>query len=212
MVTKKKVGERKEKASVKSSSRAIKIKSAMEEAVSIVAEKRPNKHRSYIKVREVETQGAVQIGASDGKDLFFLGTHDLDVIHNTIQQIRRICSKGTQVSESSAIQINAALASIIEIDPLDSIELMLASQMVSVHYMAMEMSHRAMYFEQTEYGININTNRMIKLMRTYATLVETLSKYRNKGRQLITVKHQHVNVNDGGQAIVGDVNQGGGNG
>jgi len=149
LVTKKKVGERKEKASVKSSSRAIKIKSAMEEAVSIVAEKRPNKHRSYIKVREVETQGAVQIGASDGQDLFFLGTHDLDVIHNTIQQIRRICSKGTQVSESSAIQINAALASIIEIDPLDSIELMLASQMVSVHYMAMEMSHRAMYFEQT---------------------------------------------------------------
>ena len=46
-----------------------------------------------------------------------------------------------------------------------------------------------------------------KLARTYATQVEALRKYRNGGKQTVTV--QHVNVEDGGQAIVGNVEAGG---
>ena len=87
---------------------------------------------------------------------------------------------------------------------------MLATQMVTVHNVTMEMSRRALLVEdQTEDGVNFNVNRMTKLMRTYMAQMEALNKYRNKGKQQITV--QHVNVNDGGQAIVGDVTQGGGN-
>ena len=40
-------------------------------------------------------------------------------------------------------------------------------------------------------------------MRTFTAQVETLKKYRTGGNQTIQV--QHVNVNEGGQAIVGDV-------
>jgi hypothetical protein len=53
-------------------------------------------------------------------------------------------------------------------------------------------------------------NRATKLCRTYTSLVEALTKYRTKGQQKITV--QHVNINDGGQAVIGDITQGGGNG
>jgi hypothetical protein len=42
-----------------------------------------------------------------------------------------------------------------------------------------------------------------KLVRSYATLVETLDKHRGKGQQVVRV--EHVTVTAGGQAIVGAV-------
>ncbi|RWD26791.1 MAG: hypothetical protein EOS34_32705 [Mesorhizobium sp.] len=46
-----------------------------------------------------------------------------------------------------------------------------------------------------------------KLTRTFAAQVEALKKYRTGGQQHVTV--QHVTVNEGGQAIVGNVSHGG---
>ncbi|MEH6648333.1 hypothetical protein [Sulfitobacter sp.] len=45
-----------------------------------------------------------------------------------------------------------------------------------------------------------------KLARTYTAQMEALRKHRNGGRQTVTV--QHVNVENGGQAIVGNVQTG----
>ncbi len=42
-----------------------------------------------------------------------------------------------------------------------------------------------------------------KLARTFTTQVEALKRYRTGGEQRVTV--QHVNVSEGGQAIVGNV-------
>jgi hypothetical protein len=47
-------------------------------------------------------------------------------------------------------------------------------------------------------------------MRTFTAQAECLNKYRTGGKQTIQV--QHVNVNEGGQAIVGNVQGGGANG
>ncbi len=41
------------------------------------------------------------------------------------------------------------------------------------------------------------------LTRTFTTQVEALKRYRTGGEQRVTV--QHVNVNEGGQAIVGNL-------
>ena len=50
-----------------------------------------------------------------------------------------------------------------------------------------------------------------KLARTFTTQVEALKRYRTGGQQKVTV--EHVTVNEGGQAIVGNVETGGrGNG
>ena len=46
-----------------------------------------------------------------------------------------------------------------------------------------------------------------KLMRTFTAQMEALRKHRHGGKQTVTV--QHVNVEDGGQAIVGTVEAGG---
>src|SRR4029077_14450339 len=51
------------------------------------------------------------------------------------------------------------------------------------------------------------SNRLNKLARTYAAQMEALKKYRSADEQ--TIKVQHVVVNQGGQAIVGNVTPGG---
>ena len=49
-----------------------------------------------------------------------------------------------------------------------------------------------------------------KLARTFASQVEALKRYRSKGEQKMIV--EHVTVNEGGQAIVGNVTAKGGGG
>ncbi len=186
-------------------------KAAEENTVPVASDSRKNKHHSYLKVTENEETGIANISSADGDDFFYMGTHDLDLINNTVSQVCDICSRGEPFSGSRTTLANATLASILEIDPQDSVELMLATQMATVHNLSMEMLKRVMLNEQTFAGVDANINRATKLMRTFTSQIEALNKYRNKGKQQITVKHQNVNVNDGGQAVIGDVNQGGGN-
>ncbi len=201
---------RKKKESRNSSSKAIKKKSLL--PASVKGEERPNKHRSYIKVMHDGETGVCNVGSSDGEDVFYMGTHDADLTNSIIGQMIGICSSGKKDSELFNQTTNASMAAILEIDPQDATELMLATQMVTVHNIAMEMSRRALLVDgQTDEVVNFNVNRMTKLMRTYTAQMEALNKYRNKGKQQITVKHQHVNVNEGGQAVIGDVNRGVGN-
>ena len=54
---------------------------------------------------------------------------------------------------------------------------------------------------QTPQGIDTNVNRSTKLFRLYNETLETLMRYRRKGEQRGIV--QHVNVENGGKAIVG---------
>ena len=86
---------------------------------------------------------------------------------------------------------------------------MMITQMIAVHEMALSMSEKALITEQPNEFVEQNVNRVTKLCRSYASLVEAFNKYRTKGQQKITV--QHVNVNDGGQAVIGDIKQGEGN-
>jgi len=96
------------------------------------------------------------------------------------------------------------------IEPNDAIESMITAQMIAVHIASMHMSSQCMTNNQTAEGMKLFTNLMTKLMRTSTNQVEALQRYRGKGKQVIQV--QHVQVNDGGQAIVGNVQGGGGNG
>ena len=136
------------------------------------------------------------------------GTNSDDLILSTIQQLGSVIGRGNDLADSDVRRqaFNGALASIIDSKPKDSIELMLATQMAAVHNIALEMSRRAMYHEQSVQGVELNINCANKLMNTFVRQVEALAKHRTKGKQKITV--QHVNVN-GGQAIVGDVKGGG---
>ena len=98
---------------------------------------------------------------------------------------------------------DCAAAALHGIGPKDALEGMLAVQMVAAHTMAMECLKRAALPDQVDLGVEVNVNRGTKLMRTFASLAEALSRYRGKGEQKMIVEHVHVHK--GGQAIVGPV-------
>ena len=102
--------------------------------------------------------------------------------------------------------INTITAMLIGINPQDELEGMLAIQMVGVYNLAMEMMQRAMLKGQSTKGVNDIINRVTKLTRTFTAQMEALNKYRGKGQQKMTVEHIHIN--EGGQAIVGNVEGG----
>lgn len=58
--------------------------------------------------------------------------------------------------------------------------------------------------------VPLKASAAARLMRAYATQVETLRRLRNGGSQVVRVEHVHVN--DGGQALIGNVRKQGGSG
>jgi hypothetical protein len=93
------------------------------------------------------------------------------------------------------------------IAPRNETEAMLAAQMVAVPAAAIAALRRLKGAEMIP-QLDANGNLANKLLRTFTTQVETLQRLRGKGQQ--TVRVEHVTVNAGGQAIVGNVTGGGG--
>ena len=101
-------------------------------------------------------------------------------------------------------KINGVLSALGGIAPHDELEAMLVAQMVAVHFAAIEATRRAGVANQTFEARNMNLKHAGQLMRTYTQQMEALKRHRGKGEQKMTVEHVHVH--DGGQAIVGTVN------
>ena len=115
--------------------------------------------------------------------------------------------KGETDPDSERV-IQASLAALYCNEPKSELEGMLFAQMWAVHSASMEAYRRAMIPNQTHEGRVENLRSADRASRTYALLLETLNKHRGKGQQKVTVEHVHVH--QGGQAIVGNVSQGGG--
>jgi hypothetical protein len=100
-----------------------------------------------------------------------------------------------------------AYAIFAELEPRDAAEAMLIAQMTATHALMTALAGRAM--DQTNYQARESQERsMTRLSRTYLAQMDTLKKYRAKAQQ--TVRVERVTVNEGGQAVVGDVTHGGG--
>lgn len=103
--------------------------------------------------------------------------------------------------------INTATGVLLSLAPKDEIEGMLCARLIVLHDQYMQFISRTTCSNQTAAGVDLNINRATKLMRLYNETLDALNKHRRKGEQKVLV--QHVNVNDGGQAVVnGQLNQG----
>lgn len=103
-------------------------------------------------------------------------------------------------------RMQSAISMLGGIKPADEVEGMLATQMVATHNAAMECLRRAMLRDQTFEGREQNLKHATKLLSIYSRQIEVLNKYRGKGQQKVTV--EYVNVESGGQAVVGHVETG----
>jgi hypothetical protein len=136
-----------------------------------------------------------------------LGVEDCGLQAHYLEQI--LSAFGGFSEEEFSKTLDLALALLQEIKPRNGMETLLATQMIHTHNLSIAMMRRATVPQQTVDGVDRNVNRATKLMRVFNSQLDALQKLRGKGQQKIIV--EHVNVNEGGQAIVGDVSyQGGG--
>ncbi len=143
-------------------------------------------------------------------DAFVLRMESTDQLNNLFgTQIREFsnalalhCGNVSGKSEHLDRDKNDALAIVAEIAPQDGLEAMLATQMAATH-IAMMRHSTMMANAKTVKNLAVIEGIYNKLARTFTTQMEALRKHRHGGKQTVTV--QHVNVSDGGQAIVGHV-------
>ncbi|MDF2366330.1 hypothetical protein [Sneathiella sp.] len=110
-------------------------------------------------------------------------------------------------TDTIAKKVTADIGLVASIAPMDGVEGMLAVQMAATHRAIMKATMQLNHAETIPQSDSA-ANRMTKLMNVYTRQVETLNKHRGKGQQKMTVEHVHVN--EGGQAIIGTVEGGGG--
>lgn len=184
-----------------------------------LAKHKERKKRRPVKFKGVESDSDCSIALQDPDDPLIavkmfeaLGTPESDLqnhlLNQVIQTFRGTVSTDGVDNDNAILASNNALSILDGIQPQDEIEGMLAVQMIGVHNMAMITLARAILSNQTIEGKQANVNQSTKMLRTYIAQMEAIKKYRTGGQQKMVVEHVHVN--EGGQAIVGTVNQGGG--
>jgi hypothetical protein len=105
------------------------------------------------------------------------------------QAMAAIWTKNSDTEERGK-QYAAAAAALAGIAPRDEIEGMLGAQLVAAHNAALECFRRAMIDEQTFQGRSEALTQANKLVRSFATLVETLNRHRGKSsQQKIVIEH-----------------------
>jgi hypothetical protein len=125
--------------------------------------------------------------------------------HSTNALARQVLGVTTSNGKQDIQNLKWALATVHGIGPKDSLEGLLAVQMIGVHNLAMQCLRRASLEGQTFEGMDANVNRAVRLLRTFTSQMEALNRHRGKvGQQMVV---GNVNVSDGGQAIVGPVSQ-----
>lgn len=154
--------------------------------------------------------GPVQIGrepyeiASTDSLKSSVSVSENDHFHTKLLEISQLLWLPESKSEEEKLKAVVRAVELFEsLAPRDGAEGMLALQMVGTHHAAMECLRRAMIPGQLTPAREHNLRMAEKMMVLYTKQLETLNRHRGKGQQKMTV--EYVNVEAGGQAIVGSV-------
>jgi hypothetical protein len=107
----------------------------------------------------------------------------------------------------SAVAVNAALAMIEGAKPKDEVEAALIIQMACTHTAAMAVLSRIGGAHGGGRHVALMASATARLLNAFANQVETMRRLRNGGTQVIRI--ERVKVLDGGQAVIGNIKQGG---
>ncbi len=132
------------------------------------------------------------------------GTDNPELARTLVEQVAHtLCLPAELTDEQRQKRVVAAMAALKGIKPQDEIEGMLAAQMIATHGVAMHFLQMAMLHNQSSMAVDIALKHATKLLSLFAKQIETLNRNRGKGQQKVTV--EHVQVQSGGQAIVGSI-------
>ncbi|MGT2437424.1 hypothetical protein ACU4GH_18135 [Bradyrhizobium betae] len=130
-----------------------------------------------------------------------LGAVDRDALHGLLSQLTKASAVARRPDQGNLAFMVSTLKSIA---PKDSLESMLAAQMVSIHVAAMRCACRLACTDDVQQQESL-TRAMTRLSRTFAAQMEALNRHRSNGACAITV--QNLSVQDGGRAVVGHFTQ-----
>ena len=133
-----------------------------------------------------------------------ISVDDAYLFHIVVEQMASCTAKGGNTDDSA---LNGMLAIVRGAEPKDHLETMLAVQMAAVHNATMTFARRLNNVDNIRQQDSAE-KAFNKLARTFVMQLEALKRYRTGGQQKVVV--EHVTVNQGGQAIVGNIQGGGG--
>ena len=150
----------------------------------------------------------------------YVGFHLLDTLkHPNMAEAQACLERHKLLMEIGCVELDQDLASTIE--PRNSIERLLAGQLASTHYLALRFLALAQaraveaakqgqpYWREHNVEACRLTNAASRLLSSFNEGAATLHKLRTGGKQTVVV--QHVQVQEGGQAVIaGDMTTGGG--
>lgn len=135
-----------------------------------------------------------------------LGTASIEFVDATLYQLQaaaRLPNSGV-----SEIAINSALSMIESERPRNETECAIVIQMACVHSATMAVLGRIGGGHGGDRHVLAAATAASRLSRTFAILVETLRRLRSGGSQVIRI--ERVEVKEGGQAVIGNINKSGG--
>jgi hypothetical protein len=135
-----------------------------------------------------------------------LGTASIEFVDATLYQLQaaaRLPNSGV-----SEIAVNAALAMIESEQPRGETECAIVIQMACLHSATMAVLGRLGGGHGGDRHVVAAATAASRLSRSFAILVETLRRLRSGGSQVIRI--ERVEVKEGGQAVIGNINKSGG--
>ena len=150
---------------------------------------------------------SVNVVFEDITNAFCIEDNNKEKVEFSVALLNQVVMAGCN-NEDQQKMLDNTLVGISDIKPKDTIEAMLAAQMLAIHNATMRNLTRAngllssRSYKEIELGSKA-FNVANKLARTYTMQMEALQRYRGKGQQKMVI--EHVNVNSGGQAVIGNV-------
>jgi hypothetical protein len=140
----------------------------------------------------------------ESKALQMFGSKNDLFNESIVHQLVNVVAKGREPTNAELGLGGSMMAGIA---PSDELEGMLALQMVAIHNATITFARRLAHVETIAQQDSAE-KALNKLTRTFTMQMAALQKHRSGGKQKVIVKHVHVN--EGGQAIVGNVQAGDG--
>jgi hypothetical protein len=163
---------------------------------------------SLEKNNEQQGEKRTVLTCSDGKKITLnasaeaFGSENIEFSDGLMRQIVSIGSQGKEIDVDGVAFVTSIITGI---KPRDELEAMLAAQMAAIHNATITFSRRLAHVDNIRQQDSAERT-LNKLARTYVLQMQALQKYRSGGKQSVVVKHVHIN--DGGQAIVGNIDRG----
>lgn len=143
--------------------------------------------------------GALEVRITGEWDRILKASGNVAVSEGLISQAAALGSHGRR---TDAAATDFVLGFVDSMRPEDAAEALLLAQMAATHQATMTLAGRLNKAENITQQ-DAAERALNKLARTFSAQMDTLKRYRSKGQQVVRV--ERVTVEEGGQAIVGNV-------